>query len=212
MPTKTKLVDQFSKPAGLTGRIMLWRMNWHHSRLTDWGLSHVAIPAAGAILDIGCGGGRTISKLAAAAPQCKVFGVDYAETSVAASSKFNARTIRSGQVSIQQASVSQLPFAENTFDLVTAVETHFFWPNLTGDIREVLRVVKPGGTVILIAEMYRGMPVIPAERVERAAGAIGMNLLTADEHRAVLADAGFRNVQIIEKRDKGWICAFGTKL
>ena len=42
------------------------------------------------------------------------------------------------------------------FDLVTAVETHFFWPDLPNDVREVLRVLKPGGTFLLIAEVYRG--------------------------------------------------------
>lgn len=211
MPDKTRLVDQCRKPAGRVGRLMLWRMNWHHSRLTDWGLAQIAIPAHGTILDIGCGGGHTLQKLAAAVPQAKIYGVDYAETSVAASAKNNAAAIQRGQVVIQQASVSALPFPPNTFDLITAVETHFFWPNLPSDIREVLRVLQPGGTAILIAELYKGTPAYPPEKVDRAAALIGMNLITADEHRALLADAGFSGVQVVEKRDKGWICVFGKK-
>ncbi len=211
MPPQNRIVAQFSKPTGPMGRFFLWRMNWHHSRLTDWGLSHVAIPAAGAILDIGCGGGRTLQKLAAAAPQAKIHGVDYADASIAASRRANADAIRRGLVTVHQASVSALPFPAGTFDLITAVETHFFWPNLDADIREVLRVLKPGGTVILIAELYRGTPVASPEKVDRAATVIGMNLLTADGHRALLADAGCVNVQVVEKPDKGWICVFGSK-
>jgi hypothetical protein len=41
--------------------------------------------------------------------------------------------------------VSQQSFSENTFDLVTAVETHFWWPDLSNDIGEVLRVPEPSG-------------------------------------------------------------------
>ena len=205
------IVRHFSKPSGRIGRLMLWRMNWHHSRLTDWGLAQIAIPAHGAILDIGCGGGRTLRKLAAASPQSKVCGIDHADASIAASRKNNARAIQAGQVHIQQASVSELPFPDDSFDLITAVETHFFWPSLPSDIREVVRVLRRGGAVILIAELYKGTPVAAPEKVDRAATLIGMNLLTAEEHRALLADAGCVDVRVVEKRDKGWICVFGRK-
>jgi len=51
-------------------------MNASHSNLTDWGLQHVSIANHYTILDVGCGGGRTVSKLAAMATQGKVYGVD----------------------------------------------------------------------------------------------------------------------------------------
>jgi len=41
------------------------------------------------------------------------------------------------------------------FDIVTAVETHYYWPNLATNVKEILRVLKPGGTFALIAEAYR---------------------------------------------------------
>jgi len=50
------------------------------------------------------------------------------------------KCVNLGRVEILHDSVSHLPFPNNMFDLVTAVETHFWWPNLVGDIREVLRV------------------------------------------------------------------------
>jgi SAM-dependent methyltransferase len=39
--------------------------------------------------------------------------------------------------------------------VVTAVETHYYWPDLPANMREVLRVLKPGGTIALIAEVHR---------------------------------------------------------
>jgi ubiquinone/menaquinone biosynthesis C-methylase UbiE len=128
-------------------------MNSSHSKLTDWGLEHISIENHHTILDVGCGGGRTVSKLAAIATQGKVYGVDYSEQSVAATKRTNGGWLDLGRVEVRQGSVSQLPFADGMFDLVTAVETHFWWPNLPGDMREVFRVVKPGGTLALIAEI-----------------------------------------------------------
>jgi ubiquinone/menaquinone biosynthesis C-methylase UbiE len=142
---KNTLLDQCRKPTGWRGRFILWKMNREHSNLTDWGLSHVSIGTCDTILDIGCGGGRTVSKLAARATQGRVYGIDYSPDSIATSIKKNAQGIVAGRVSIQQGSVSKLPFPDGTFDLITAVETHFFWPDLPSDMREVFRVLKPGG-------------------------------------------------------------------
>lgn len=209
--SSTPIQTQCQKPRGWLGRIELWRMNLSHSKLTDWGLQHVSIAPNFTILDVGCGGGRTVSKMAALATQGKVYGVDFSDASVTASKKTNARCIANGRVEIREGSVSQLPFPDAMFDLVTAIETHFWWRNLSSDIREVFRVVKPGGSAILIAEVYKGANTMASKIFEKRGAQIGATLLTVDEHRELLGGAGFRDVQIIEQRAKGWICALGKK-
>jgi ubiquinone/menaquinone biosynthesis C-methylase UbiE len=186
-------------------------MNSGHSKLTDWGLEHISIENHHTILDVGCGGGRTVGKLAAIATQGKVYGVDYSNESVAATKRTNARWIDLGRVQIRHGSVSQLPFLDGMFDLVTAVETHFWWPSLPGDIREVFRVLKPGGTLVLIAEIYKGKNTMAAKLAEKSTSRRGMTLLSVDEHRELLANAGYSNVQVVEDRGKGWICGIGRK-
>jgi ubiquinone/menaquinone biosynthesis C-methylase UbiE len=204
-------VNQCSKPTGWLGRFTLWRMNSSHSKLTDWGLEHISIENHRAILDVGCGGGRTVSKLASIAGQAKVYGIDYSEESVAATKRTNAQWIDLGRVEVQHGSVSQLPFPNNMFDLVTAVETHFWWPNLPGDMREVLRVLKPSGTLIIIAEVYKGANTTVSRLAEKYASRASMKLLSADEHRELFTNAGFSDIQVIEERRKGWICGLGRK-
>jgi ubiquinone/menaquinone biosynthesis C-methylase UbiE len=186
-------------------------MNLSHSKLTDWGLAHISVGTDEAILDVGCGGGRTVSKLAAMATEGRVDGIDYSEESVAASKRTNAREINAGRVEIRQGTVSQLPFSDSAFDLVTGVETHFFWPDLPGDVGEIFRVLKPGGTLILIAEVYGGSTTKAAQLMEKYAPQTGMKLLTVEEHRTLFEGAGYSDVRIIEERDKGWICAIGRK-
>ena len=213
MSAADKVIAQCRKPSGLFGRFILWDMNRHHSKLTDWGLSHVSIKINDKILDIGCGGGRTIHKLAAVASAGKVYGIDYSDDSVAAARRANAHWIDIGRVEIQHASVSQLPFANGTFDLVTAVETHLFWPDLLNDFWEISRVLKPGGALLIVAEIYRGGKHLEGVRktIFEKHLAANMNLLTPDEHRALFANAGFSDVQIFEELEKGWICGTGTK-
>jgi ubiquinone/menaquinone biosynthesis C-methylase UbiE len=200
--------NQVRKPSGRMGRAVLARMNLSHAGLTDWGLEQVRIEPAFTILDVGCGGGRTIHVLASRASAGRVHGVDYSEASVEASRDTNRTAVAAGRVEIQQGSVSKLPFADAMFDLVTAVETHFYWPDLPNDAREILRVLKPGGTLLVISEAYKGrwgwlfqLAMLPMRA----------KLMSVDEHRAWLETAGFTDVNVVEKRGRGWICVTGRR-
>lgn len=212
MSDRTKHLTQCQKPSGWLGRFIVWNMNSRHSKLTDWGLSHVTVSPQDTILDVGCGGGKTASKLAALASEGKVFGIDYSDVSVSVARKLNAHSIEQGRVEIHEGSVLQMPFEVNTFDLVTAVETHFWWPDLAAGMREILRVMRPGGTLAVIAEIYKGAPTRIARIAENVIPISGMALLSPDEHRSMLTNAGFSDVQITTVPEKGWICAIGKKL
>lgn len=186
-------------------------MNSHHSEVTDWGLSHISIGKRDSILDVGCGGGRTISELAAIATEGKICGVDHSAASVTFARKLNQPAIATGRADIREASVSELPFPENAFDLVTAVETHFWWPHLPAGMSEILRVLKPGGTLAIIAEVYKGGNTVTARMSEKVAPVSGMKILSVDEHRDLFAEAGYSDIQVIAEPSKGWICATGRK-
>jgi ubiquinone/menaquinone biosynthesis C-methylase UbiE len=204
-------VNQCQKPTGWLGRFVLWNMNARHSKVTDWGLSHVSVQKSDIVLDVGCGGGRTVNKLAALASDGKVYGVDYSKESVAMAKRINREWIRMARVEIQEASVSQLPFANDMFNLITAVETHFWWPDMPAGMREILRVLKPGGTLIIIAEVYKGANTKTAKLVEKYLPLSGMKFLTVVEHRELFANAGYADVEIITEPGKGWICGIGRK-
>ena len=185
-------------------------MNLSHSALADWGLTHVDIEKGFTILDVGCGGGRTVQKLAEAATQGRVYGVDFAAGSVAASRSTNAQLIKAGRVEIRQASVSSLPFPDNYFDLATAVETHYYWPDPVKDFQEILRVLKPDGTFLIIAESYdRRNRNRKLQRLEREI--LKFRQLSVDEHRELFSGAGFSDIKIHEDANKGWLCGTGRK-
>ena len=211
MASRSTLISQCQKPAGWLGRFVLWRMNAGHSKLTDWGLAHISVAKDDTILDVGCGGGKTVSKLSATATQGKVYGVDFSEESVAASQRTNARGIGLDRVEIRRGSVSQLPFSDGMFDVVTAIETHIWWPDLPEDMRQIFKVLKPGGQLIIITEVYKGANTIASRLAEKYAERTGLTLLTADEHRQLFSDAGYEEVRLVEEHNRGWICAIGRK-
>jgi len=204
------MIRQCRKPNGWLGRLITSIMNQSHAGLTLWGLEHIHVGRQDAILDVGCGGGRTVQRLAKMADLGKVHGVDYSNASVAASRSLNKAGIESGRIAIQNATVSGLPFPDQSFDLVTAIETHYYWwPDLPADMREIRRVLKPGGSLLVVAESYRGgiLGVVYGVVMKP----LGGTLLTSDEHRDLLANAHYADVQVFLKPARGWICVTGRK-
>ncbi len=203
------VIRQVRKPSGWLGRRVVRAMNMSHATMTDWGLEQMTIPKNAAILDVGCGGGRTVAKLAALACDGNVVGLDYSTASVAVSRDTNAKQIGAGRVQIARGSVAALPFPDRTFDIVTAVETHYYWPNLPANVREISRVLKPGGTFALIAETYRGGPLRLLYGI--AMPLLGGAFLSDAEHRDLLTQAGLTAVATTHLPGKNWICATGRR-
>ena len=140
------------KPVGLGGKIMVAMMNFGHSAMAEWGLRFLQSAPDAMVLDCGCGGGANIKTLLKLCPNGKVQGIDYSAVSVEKARKVNARAIAAGRCTVQQASVAELPFEAEQFDVVTAFETVYFWPELAQNFREVYRVLKPGGVFFICNE------------------------------------------------------------
>ncbi|MBC8275304.1 MAG: class I SAM-dependent methyltransferase [Chloroflexi bacterium] len=204
-----KMMNQCRKPTGTFGRLMARSMNHGHSKVTQWGLGHVSVNKDGAILDVGCGGGKTVNTLANRAAEGKVYGIDYSEACVAVASKTNKRFVDAGRVEILHASVASLPFPDDFFDLVTVVEAYYFFPDLIDNLKEIRRVLKPGGSVMLINECYRHDAFEKRNAKWATAGDFTYHL--PEEFREFLTDAGYSSVQIDVLENKNWIAAMGTK-
>lgn len=138
------------KPEGKLGNIQLKSMNKEHTPVSLWGLKHLNLSPDDIVLDIGCGGGMNINRMAQTAK--KVYGVDYSIESVNLSKEVNDEYIKEGKVEIYDGNVLKLPFEDNSFDVVTAFETVYFWPDIMKSFGEVKRVLKPGGMFLIGCE------------------------------------------------------------
>ncbi|MGG0187765.1 class I SAM-dependent methyltransferase [Bacillus rhizoplanae] len=155
MSLLNRLIKQAKNPEGFVGSSMLCIMNVAHTNMTKWALSKIKISESAIMLDIGCGGGKTVHTLSKMSPYGKVYGIDYSEKAVENSIKMNKEDVNLGKVLIKKASVSSIPFSNHFFDMITAFQTHYFWPNLENDVKEIFRVLKPNGYFIIVAELYK---------------------------------------------------------
>lgn len=186
------LFTNCAHPKGRMGRAMLKFMNLCHAPLTNWGLSLLDIQEGRTMLDIGCGGGATLRRLLKRSKGGMVYGIDISEESVAKARKVNAAVLDK-QVFVTQGSAEKLPYEDWKFDLVTAVETIYFWPNLPQCLQEVRRVLKPGGRFAVMVE-------VADENSKWVSLVDGMKAYSPEQLKDLLADAGFVEIEVHRKK------------
>ena len=196
-------------PEGEAGRAMLARMNESHAKLVEWGLAHIDFAPHDTVLDIGCGGGNTLARIAERVTEGHLVGIDYAKTSVEASRAFNAPLIEAGRMEILHGSVEELPFADERFDAVVTVESFYFWPSPEESLKEVRRVIKPGGSFVLLAEIY-GRDDLPAGIRTKIAD-YDLTNPTPEEFERLFRAAGFSEVTFHFKDGEYWIAVCGVR-
>lgn len=198
-----------AKPEGEAGAEMLKRMNESHYKVTGWALGNWRIKESDRILDIGCGGGMTLKRMSKKITTGHLTGVDYSEISVEESLKMNVTDVKSGKMDIVSGSVESLPFDDNSFDKIITVESFYFWPNPKENLKEVLRVLKPNGRFLLVADIYgkEGLSEKAQENIKR------FNLFnpTKDEFYELMTSVGFSDVTVKTKDGTDWICIRSSK-
>ena len=204
----SKFFSNTRKPEGLFGRLMVNGMNGGgHAKLAEWGLSEVEVPADGTMLDVGCGGGANIARLLQRAPEGRVTGIDYSAVSVKKSREVNAKAMAAGRCEVLEGSAAALPFEEGDYDLVTAFETVYFWPEIEKCFAGVRRVLKEGGHFVIVNEDdgLSGNNEKWEKMIE------GMHTYTPDELRTHLSAAGFHNITLHRDEERHWLCVTGLK-
>ncbi|NLN72429.1 MAG: class I SAM-dependent methyltransferase [Thermoplasmatales archaeon] len=201
-------LSQYGKPSGSAGNEIIASMNEHHRELSEWALSMIEDDKPASILDIGCGGGMQISLMADMFPDAEITGLDHSPDAVLSASKLNSDLIAAGKCGIIEGSVKELPFGDGRFDLVTAFETYFFWPDLENSIAEACRTVAPGGKIMIVSETYPSLRFGLRNRKNKKL--YGMNIVSNRRMRAMLETEGMSVMTETRKQDN-WVCFIGRK-
>ena len=190
------------KPIGILGKIMVRKLNGErHAVLADWGFSHLKVSENADCLDCGCGGGANIRRLLGMT-KGRVYGADFSKVAVAETKKLNKSEVRSGRCQVFLADVKKLPFDEASFDIVTAFETIYYWEDLTGCFKEILRILRKGGVFMITNEAAGRTP----ENFEWEKQIPGLKIRTGEEIKTALESAGFGKISIDEIVEKDYIC------
>lgn len=127
--------------------------------------------------------------------------------SVKKSREVNAAAIAAGRCRVTEGSAAALPFGESSFDMVTAFETVYFWPEIEECFRGVRRTLKEGGRFLIVNEDdgLTGNNEKWEKMIE------GMHTYTPDELRAHLSAAGFSDITVHLESQRHWLTVIATK-
>lgn len=180
--------------SGIKGKTIIMLMNLVHWSAHKWFAENIGIKANDVILDIGCGGGSLLALLSEITNE-KTYGIDHSRDMVKAATIRNHKNILFGDVEIQRASVSGIPFDSDFFSVVTSFETIQFWSDIINDLREVKRVLKENGRLFIMNRL----PKEGSKWYEFS------QLKSADDYMEALENAGFSDISVDITSKRGWI-------
>ncbi len=170
---------QLGKPSRFTAKVL----NRVNARTNGRAVERLGPQPGDRALDVGFGGGVGLALLAGRA--AFVAGIDHSGPAVAAARTRFADDIAAGRMQLEQASVDAIPFGDDSFDRVLGVHTVYFWRDPDRALREILRVLAPGGRLLLATD---------SNAAPKAMARHGFKSYSADEEAALLTAAGFADV------------------
>ncbi|MEE1128789.1 MAG: class I SAM-dependent methyltransferase [Methanobrevibacter sp.] len=189
-------ITQCMKPHGKEGIQTIKEMNENHKNISEFAFNCITVNDNDKILDIGCGGGVNIEKFLRLTDN-DVDGLDYSEVSVREAIKRNQHAVDNKLCRIIQADVSDMPIDDETYDLATAFETIYFWPNIKNTFKEVSRIIKPKGKFMIAQGTDGNHP----DDEKWLSTVEGMKVYTSQELEKYLLDAGFNSVNSFKKEN-----------
>lgn len=191
-----KKITQCRKPHGEEGIQTIKNMNENHKDISKFAFECVNVGENDMILDIGCGGGVNIEKFLKLTKN-NVDGLDYSEISVAESIKRNKKAVDEKRCEVIQADVINMPIEDETYDLVCAFETIYFWPDIKNTFKEVSRIIKENGQFMIAQGTDGNHP----DDEKWLSTVEGMHVYTANQLENYLTNAGFNSVKSFKKEN-----------
>jgi SAM-dependent methyltransferase len=141
---RTMLMQMFGRPRGIPGRLGGIIMAHTNADCGAWVTELLEIGPCDSVLEVGFGPGVIIQRLSKLAAAGHIAGIDPSQGMVAQAHARNATAIKNGRVDLRRGSVEHLPFDDNAFDKVLAINSMQVWPDSAAGLREMRRVMKPG--------------------------------------------------------------------
>jgi len=147
------------------------------------------------VLEIGCGVGTTCIDLVKRFG-CNIIITDIDDKMIEKARKNVEAAGLNDKIKVEKADIQQLPFADDTFDVVI-IEAVTMFVNRQAAIKEVLRVCKPKGKVIEHEFIWRKTPTAKARKIFEGEICPGIKFDTAAEWISIYERNGFHNTNFV---------------
>jgi len=177
---------RFGQPKGWSGRVAGILLAGLNGELNHRAVGALELSRSSRVLEVGYGPGVGIAALLARVSDGQVAGIDPSDEMLRQATARNRAAVREGRADLRQGFAAALPWKEATFDAALSLNSVLFWQPLVPSLREVLRVLRPGGRFLV------GYHALAA----RGQAAPGEGSLDSVRQRleALLSEAGFRSV------------------
>jgi ubiquinone/menaquinone biosynthesis C-methylase UbiE len=193
--SKKFLAAQLRQPSGLFGKFFMGNfLNKANEKINHLTVELLDVKPTDLVLDIGFGGGITIEEMVETIDTGKIYGVDFSQAMVDKAKQKFKKLIQAGKVSIEFGDVIQLPFNDQAFDKVCTVNTIYFWNDTSVSLREIRRVMKKGGKLVISIRSADKMKDLPFTRHN-------FKLYSPEDVKHLLVGSGFNNISI-DHRDR----------
>ena len=191
-------MSQFAKPTGFFGKILAKGMARGHKKFYKNALKAINPKKDDKYLEIGFGSGIFIKKYMSHVS--KIAGIDYSEDMVKLASNINRKLVESGKAEFKQGYASSLPWDDNEFTVVAAIEVFFFLNETEKTLKEIFRILKPGGRLIIEMGFNKDDGVDHKRIIKK----MNLKLYSGEEMKKLLKNAGFNDV-VIDYYKAFWI-------
>jgi SAM-dependent methyltransferase len=152
-------------------------------------LGRMGLTPADSVLDLGCGAGWLLRLLAEQVTEGRVVGLDVSDEMVRHARRNCAAY---PQVMAAPGSVDEIPWEDAFFTKVISVESAYYWPSPAAGLREIFRVLRPGGSAWILINYYRDNPHC---HQWGSLLTIPTHLLSGEEWAGLFREAGFSCVE-----------------
>jgi ubiquinone/menaquinone biosynthesis C-methylase UbiE len=196
--------SQFSLPNGFIGRIAGWIMALQNRTMNRITVEQLKIAPDDSVLEIGFGPGEAIKYLTRKSQARTITGIDPSPAMLEQAMSTNKQSIDAGRVMLIQGTVAALPFAADRFSKVFAVSTFHDWESRSAGLKEVRRVLKDDGKLVLCLRRARKHPLPWSSP--------GLTSSELNHDLGLIKSCGFKHVQLISRRMRRRIVGIvGTK-
>ncbi len=193
-PTPQQLAAQLRQPHGRMAPKLGEHMNVANRTMYDGAWKALDLRDGMHVLEIGFGNGNYFGELSCLAKDLKLFGSDFSQAMVLEATARNQELLSTGDLQLVHSPSDRMPFPATSFDRIFCINVIYFWDDPADHLREVRRVLKPGGTFTAVFRRRSAMKDLPF-------APFGFTMYEQADWEAVLRANGFEPTSAVTLRE-----------